>query len=103
MTDSQAGLRAVIAIHNTTLGPALGGIRIQPYASFEDALKDALRLAEGMTYKAAVAEVGFGGGKSVIIADPKTQKAPRTPPRICRRSGEVRRPLYLCRRHGLHD
>ncbi len=76
VTDKRAGLTAVIAIHNTTLGPALGGIRIQPYASFEAALEDALRLSKGMTYKSAIAEVGFGGGKSVIIADPKKQKTP---------------------------
>ena len=76
VTDAKAGLTAIIAIHNTTLGPALGGIRIQPYATFDAALEDALRLAKGMTYKSAVAEVGFGGGKSVIIADPKKQKTP---------------------------
>jgi leucine dehydrogenase len=76
VTDPQAGLTAIIAIHDTTLGPALGGTRIQPYATFEAALEDALRLSKGMTYKSAVAEVGFGGGKSVIIADPKSQKTP---------------------------
>lgn len=76
VTDPRANLTAIIAIHNTTLGPALGGTRIQPYATFEAALEDALRLSKGMTYKSAVAEVGFGGGKSVIIADPKTQKTP---------------------------
>jgi len=76
VTDKKSGLTAIIAIHDTTLGPALGGIRIQPYASFNDALEDALRLSKGMTYKSAVAEVGFGGGKSVILADPKTQKTP---------------------------
>jgi leucine dehydrogenase len=71
VTDKQAGLTAVIAIHNTALGPALGGTRIQQYATFEAALEDALRLARGMTYKSAIAEAGLGGGKSVIIADPK--------------------------------
>jgi leucine dehydrogenase len=76
ITDKTVGLTAVIAIHSTTLGPALGGIRIQPYPNFEAALEDALRLSKGMTYKSAVAEVGFGGGKSVIIADPKTEKTP---------------------------
>lgn len=76
VTDPRVGLTAIIAIHNTMLGPALGGTRIQPYASFDAALEDALRLAKGMTYKSAVAEVGFGGGKSVIIADPATQKTP---------------------------
>ena len=75
VVDKKAGLTAVIAIHNTALGPALGGTRIQPYATFEAALEDALRLAKGMTYKSAIAEAGFGGGKSVIIADPK-QKTP---------------------------
>jgi leucine dehydrogenase len=70
-------LHAVIAIHDTRLGPALGGIRAYPYASFADGLQDALRLAKAMTYKAAVAETGTGGGKSVIFADsraPKTEK-----------------------------
>jgi len=76
VTDKKAGLTAIIAIHDTTLGPALGGTRIQPYASFDEALEDALRLAKGMTYKAAIAEVGHGGGKSVIIADPKKHKTP---------------------------
>jgi len=76
VTDPKVGLTAIIAIHNTILGPALGGIRIQPYATFEAALEDALRLSKGMTYKSAIAEVGFGGGKSVIIADPKKQKTP---------------------------
>lgn len=76
VTDSKAGLSSIIAIHDTTLGPSLGGVRIQPYRSFNDALEDVLRLAKGMTYKSALAEAGFGGGKSVIIADPKTQKTP---------------------------
>ncbi len=76
VTDPSVGLTAIIAIHDTTLGPALGGIRIQMYKSFQEALEDALRLAKGMTYKSAMAEVGFGGGKSVIIADPKKHKTP---------------------------
>ncbi|HEX2583351.1 MAG TPA: Glu/Leu/Phe/Val dehydrogenase dimerization domain-containing protein [Chlamydiales bacterium] len=76
VTDKKAGLTAIIALHDLTLGPALGGIRIQPYATFDAALEDVLRLAKGMTYKSAVAEVGFGGGKSVIIADPKKHKTP---------------------------
>jgi leucine dehydrogenase len=74
VTDKKAGLTAIIAIHDTTLGPALGGIRIQPYATFGAALEDVLRLSKGMTHKSAVGEVGFGGGKSVIIANPKTEK-----------------------------
>ncbi|MBM3183728.1 MAG: Glu/Leu/Phe/Val dehydrogenase [Chlamydiae bacterium] len=76
VTHKKVGLNALIAIHNTVLGPALGGTRIYPYASFNEALDDVLRLSKGMTHKSAVSEVGFGGGKSVIIADPKTQKTP---------------------------
>ena len=76
VTDKRSQLTAIIAIHNTSLGPALGGIRIRPYSHFNDALEDVLRLAKGMTYKSAIADVGYGGGKSVIIADPATQKTP---------------------------
>ena len=64
------GLRAIIAIHNTTLGPALGGCRLYPYASEADALNDVLRLSRGMTYKAALAGLDLGGGKAIIIGDP---------------------------------
>jgi leucine dehydrogenase len=71
-----SGLVAIIAIHNTVLGPALGGTRIYPYASFDLALEDALRLSKGMTYKSALVEIGLGGGKSVIMADPKKDKTP---------------------------
>ena len=73
--DKASGLHALIAIHDTTLGPALGGMRMWPYASEDDALFDVLRLAKGMTYKSAVAETGLGGGKSVIIGDPKRDKS----------------------------
>lgn len=66
--DEKTGLRAIISIHNTSLGPAVGGTRIYPYNSEEDALTDVLRLSKGMTYKSAIAETGLGGGKSVIIA-----------------------------------
>jgi leucine dehydrogenase len=72
--DPRAGLRAVIAVHDTTLGPALGGLRMWPYASWDDAVTDVLRLSRGMTYKSAVAETGLGGGKSVILGNPKTDK-----------------------------
>lgn len=75
ITNKKTNLRAIVAIHSTTLGPALGGTRIYPYPNFEAALDDVLRLSKGMTYKAAIAEVGIGGGKSVIIADPKTDKS----------------------------
>ena len=72
--DEESGLHCYIAIHNTKLGPALGGTRCYPYENHEQALEDVLRLAEGMTYKSALAQVGFGGGKAVIMADPYKQK-----------------------------
>ncbi len=72
--DNASGLRAIIAIHDTTLGPALGGVRMRPFATEEEALEDVLRLARGMTYKAAISGVNLGGGKSVIIGDSRTQK-----------------------------
>jgi leucine dehydrogenase len=72
--DKATGLRAIIAIHDTTLGPALGGCRMYPYASEDDAVVDALRLARGMTYKAAASGLNLGGGKSVIIGDPDRDK-----------------------------
>ncbi|MGB4482458.1 MAG: Glu/Leu/Phe/Val dehydrogenase dimerization domain-containing protein [bacterium] len=72
--DRVSGLKAIIAIHDTTLGPALGGVRIWPYASEEEALFDVLRLAKGMTYKNAAMGLNLGGGKAVIIADPKKDK-----------------------------
>lgn len=74
VTDKAVGLKAIICIHNTSMGPTLGGTRIYPYSSFDAALTDATRLAEGMTYKSALAGTGFGGAKSVIIADPKKDK-----------------------------
>ncbi len=70
-----AGLKAIIAIHNTTLGPALGGMRMWPYATEQEALDDVLRLSRGMTYKAAVAGLNLGGGKAVIIGDPRNDKS----------------------------
>jgi len=76
IVEEKSGLKAIICLHDTVLGPALGGTRIHPYATFDEALTDVKRLAKGMTYKSAVAETGFGGGKSVIIADPKRQKTP---------------------------
>ncbi len=68
--DPHTGLNAIIGIHNTTLGPALGGTRLWAYQSHEDAIIDALRLSRGMTYKAAISGLNLGGGKAVIIADP---------------------------------
>ncbi|MDX1554452.1 MAG: Glu/Leu/Phe/Val dehydrogenase dimerization domain-containing protein [Xanthomonadales bacterium] len=74
--DEETGLRAIIAIHSTTLGPALGGCRMWPYEDERAAIRDVLRLARGMTYKAAVLDCGLGGGKSVIIGDSRTHKTP---------------------------
>ena len=74
--DPARGLHCFIAIHNSRLGPSLGGTRIHAYSSPDDALNDVLRLAKAMTYKSAVAEDGLGGGKSVIIADPNKGKTP---------------------------
>src|SRR5690606_14770550 len=74
--DDERGLTAIVAVHNTTLGPALGGTRIWPHESFEAALTDALRLSRGMTLKSAIACMPFGGGKAVIIADPQRDKTP---------------------------
>ncbi len=73
--DRDSGLRAIICIHNTTLGPALGGCRMWSYATEQDAIVDVLRLARGMTYKAAVAGLNFGGGKAVILGDPNKDKS----------------------------
>ena len=75
--DADAGLKAIIAIHNTNLGPALGGCRMWAYESEEAALTDALRLSKGMTYKSALAGLQLGGGKAVIIADPRKDKSDR--------------------------
>ncbi len=72
--DHASGLRAIIAIHSTALGPALGGTRFYPYSNEDDALRDVLRLARGMSYKAAAAGLDLGGGKAVIIGDPKRIK-----------------------------
>lgn len=72
--DKNVGLKAIIAIHNTSLGPALGGTRMWNYKTEEEALIDVLRLSKGMTYKAAAAGLNLGGGKAVIIGDSKTQK-----------------------------
>ncbi len=73
--DPNVGLKAIIAIHNTALGPALGGTRMWNYKNEEEALIDVLRLSKGMTYKAAASGLNLGGGKAVIIGDPKTHKS----------------------------
>jgi valine dehydrogenase (NAD+) len=73
--DRATGLRAIIAIYSTALGPALGGTRFYPYASEQDALDDVLNLSKGMAYKAALAGLDLGGGKAVIIGDPARLKS----------------------------
>jgi leucine dehydrogenase len=70
-SDNELGLKAIIAIHNSTLGPALGGTRMWTYASDLDALQDVLRLSRGMTFKAAISGLNLGGGKAVILGDPR--------------------------------
>src|SRR5262249_5422589 len=74
--DQRTGLYAFIAVHSTALGPALGGCRMWPYATPDEALRDVLRLARGMTYKSALAQTGLGGGKSVIVGNPLLDKTP---------------------------
>lgn len=76
VNDESSGLRAIIAVHSTVLGPAGGGIRMFPYRDAATAATDVLRLSRAMTYKMAMAGVPFGGGKSVIIGDPHTDKTP---------------------------
>lgn len=73
--DPDTGLHSIIAIHDTTLGPGLGGTRFYPFASDEAALADVLRLSQAMTYKSAAAGLDFGGGKAVIIGDPRKDKS----------------------------
>lgn len=75
-SDDKTGLKAIVAIHSTALGPAVGGCRMWNYATEQDAIEDVLRLSKGMSYKNAMAKLGLGGGKSVIIADSKKDKTP---------------------------
>ena len=82
--DSSVGLNAIISIHNTNLGPGTGGCRMYPYATEAQALNDVLRLSKGMSYKAAISGLKLGGGKAVIIGDPKKDKTPA----LLRRYGE---------------
>ncbi len=74
-SDKATGLKAIVAVHNSNRGPALGGCRMWPYASDAEALNDVLRLSKGMTYKSALANIDLGGGKSVIIGDPRQHKS----------------------------
>lgn len=74
-TDKETGLQAIIAIHNTVLGPSMGGTRMWSYATHEEAIEDALRLSRGMTFKSALAGLNIGGGKAVIIGDARKDKS----------------------------
>lgn len=74
-SNPEVGLKAIIAVHSTSLGPGLGGVRMWNYASFDEAMHDVLRLSRGMTYKAAAAGLNLGGGKAVIIGDSKKDKS----------------------------
>ncbi len=74
--EASTGLNAIIAIHNSNLGPACGGVRLLPYSTFNEATDDVLRLSKGMSYKSSLAGIGFGGGKSVIILDPTKKSKP---------------------------
>lgn len=73
-SEPETGLRAIIAVHNTNLGPALGGVRMWPYENEQEAIRDVLRLSRGMSYKAAISGLNLGGGKAVIIGDPRKDK-----------------------------
>jgi leucine dehydrogenase len=75
-SDPVTGLRAIVAVHNTSRGPALGGCRMWPYATDQEAVTDVLRLSRGMTYKAAMAHLPLGGGKTVIIGNARRSKSP---------------------------
>ena len=76
-SDEETGLRAIVAIHSTTRGPAAGGTRFRAYASEDVAIDDALRLSKAMSYKSALAGLPVGGGKAVIIGDPRKLKSDR--------------------------
>ncbi len=75
--DKESGLKAIIGVHSTVLGPSLGGCRMWKYTDEQAALRDVLRLSRGMTYKAAVAGLNLGGGKAVVMADARTEKTPQ--------------------------
>ncbi|MFD2598931.1 Glu/Leu/Phe/Val dehydrogenase [Sphingobacterium corticis] len=73
--DSEVGLKAIVAIHDTTLGPAIGGVRMLPYVSIDDAIEDALRLSKAITYKASLAGLNLGGGSAIILGNHRTEKS----------------------------
>ena len=101
--DHATGLRAIIAIHSTALGPALGGTRFYPYATTDDAIADVLNLSRGMSYKNALAGLDLGGGKAVIIGDPADAEDRGAAARLRPLRAVARRALLhrLRRRHVL--
>ena len=101
-SEPSVGLRAFIAIHDTTLGPAVGGVRIWPYETEDDAMLDVLRLSEAMTFKSASADLPLGGGKAVILAGPTYGKERRASSGLRPIRGYLGRPLHYHNRHGLH-
>ena len=105
-SNPDVGLKAIIAVHSTTLGPGLGGLRMWPFKDFDEALTDVLRLSRGMTYKAAAAGLHLGGGKAVILGDPKSDKSEALFRSFGRYVESLERPLHHRRgrghRHGGH-
>ena len=102
VTDEKCGLRAIIAVHSTHLGPAAGGARFWHYAEDEEALTDALRLSRGMSYKNAMAGLPLGGGKSVMLADRGADQVARPAPRL-RQGGRASRRTLHHRRGRRHE
>ncbi len=91
--DNATGLKAIIAVHNTVLGPALGGTRMWNYTNEQEALNDVLRLSRGMTYKNSISGLNLGGGKAVIIGDARTMKSEALIRKICKQLGWK---IYYC-------
>jgi len=89
--DKKSGLKAIIVIHSTALGPSCGGTRMYPYATADAALTDALRLSKGMSYKNAIADLPLGGGKAVIIGIPRSTKSDAKFAAYAQRSTRLRR------------
>ena len=92
--DAATGLRAIVAVHSSLLGPAFGGCRMRPYPDEAQALADVLRLARGMTCKAAICGLPYGGGKSVILGDPRTRQDAGAAACHGARGAEPGRPLH---------
>jgi len=103
LVDEKAGLKAFIAIHNDNLGAAVGGTRMFPYASDDEAISDVLRLSHSMSYKCALAGVNFGGGKAVIIGNPKLDKTPELLTSYAKGIDELRGAFYTGEDVGISE